>query len=314
MTSCIIFTNKINLSGKIAIYRPSRNIHPLEAIFNSKQPSPSFQKIITDLVNNNVLRKIISSRRVFPSFLIPKKNGNFRLVNDFRQINKLLADAPYPLPQIRGVLRRRSSFRYVSVIDIISQFYHFNLDPPSRQLCVIITPFGLYQYLRLPMGIKISPSFAQSVMDSLFGLDGNVEVFMDDIVIYTNGSFELHLEDLHKVLIVLSHENLLVNKSTCTFATAEVEYLGHEITTQGIKPQIRKISTILNLEEPTTVKQLRSFIGLINYYRDFIPRRSQVLAPLTNLTSPKIPFQWSKSCRAAFKNLQLALAKSTLLA
>jgi len=164
------------------------------------------------------------------------------------------------------------------------------------------------------MGIKMSPSFAQSVMDSLFGLDGNVEVFMDDIAIFTNGSFEQHLDYLHKVLLVLSHVNLRVNKSKCTFATAEVEYHGHEIITQGIKPQMRKISTILNLDEPTTVKQLRSFIGLINNYRDFIPRRSHILAPLTNLTTPKIPFQWSKTCRNAFKNLQLALAKSTLLA
>jgi len=106
-------------------------------------------------------------------------------------------------------------------------------------------------------------------MDSLFGLDGNVEVFMDDIAIFTNGSLEQHLEDLHKVLLVLSYENLRVNKSKYTLATAEVEYFGHEITTQGIKPQIRKISTVLNLEENTTTKELRSFIRLINYYRDF---------------------------------------------
>jgi len=164
------------------------------------------------------------------------------------------------------------------------------------------------------MGIKISPSFSQSVMDSLFGLDGNIEVFMDDISIFTNGSFKQHLVDLHKVLLVLSNENLRVNKAKCTFTTSSVNYLGHTITTKGIKPQLQKISTILKLEAPTNVKQLRSFIGLVNYYRDFIPQRSHVLDPLTSLTSPKIQFNWSTSCQAAFKKLQLALATSTLLA
>jgi len=102
-----------------------------------------FKNFITDLVN--VLRRIISSRWDFPSFLIPKKNGTFRLVSDFRRLNKLLADAPYPLPQIRDVLQRRSSFKYVLVIDITSQYYHFNLDPPSRQLCVITTYISLWK-------------------------------------------------------------------------------------------------------------------------------------------------------------------------
>jgi len=138
------------------------------------------------------------------------------------------------------------------------------------------------------MGIKTSPSFAQSVMDSLFGLDGNVEDFMDDIAIFTNVFFKQHLVDLHKVLLVLSNENLRVNKAKCTFATSSVNYLGHIVTTKGINPQLQKISAILNLEAPTNVKQLRGLIGLVNYYRDFIPQRSHVLAPLTSLTSPKI--------------------------
>ena len=134
-------------------------------------------------MNNNVLRKIITSKWAFPSFLVPKNNGIFRVVRDFRRLNKLLVDATYPLPQINDLLQRRSSFTYVSVY-ITSKFYHFNLDSTSRQLCVITTPFSLYQYLRLPMGIKIDPSFAQSVMDSLFGQHYNVEVFMDDIAFF----------------------------------------------------------------------------------------------------------------------------------
>jgi len=93
-----------------------------------------FKQIITDLIKNNVLRRIISSNWAFPSFLVPKKNGTFSLVSDFRRLNKLIADASYPLPQIKDVFHRRSSFDYVSVIDITSQFYHFVLEPSSQLL------------------------------------------------------------------------------------------------------------------------------------------------------------------------------------
>ena len=127
-------------------------------------------------------------------------------------------------------------------------------------------------------------------MDALFGPDGNVEVFMDDIAIFITDSFHDHLEALHNILLVLSRENFCVNKAKCTFAVSEENYLGHVVTTTGIKPQVQKVSAILNVEEPKNVKQLRSFISLINYYRDFIPQRSHVLAPLTSLNSPKFRF------------------------
>jgi len=105
------------------------------------------------------------------------------------------------------------------------------------------------------MEIKVAPSFAQLMMDSLFGQDVNVEVFMDDIAIFTTGSFEKHLIALRDVLSVLfSEKNFRINKSKCTFAAAEVSYLGHAITSSGIKPQLQKISTILNLDVPTNVK------------------------------------------------------------
>ena len=200
------------------------------------------------------------------------------------------------------------------MIDITSQFYHFNLNHASRSLFVITTPFGLFQYLRLPMGIKITPSFTQSVMGSFFGHIDYVEVFMDDIAVFSTGSFAAHLVTLRSVLSVLESENFRINLSKCTFAFIQFDYLGHTITQSGITPQTRKISTILNLKEPTNIKELRSFIGLVNYYRDFIPQRSHILRPLTSLTSPKVPFLWSVPCRSAFKKLKMALSASTLLA
>ena len=151
-------------------------------------------------------------------------------------------------------------------------------------------------------------------MDSLFGNDDYIEVFMDDIAVFTTGSFEAHLVTLRSVLSVLEPENFRINVSKCTFAATQVDYLGHMITQSGIKPQICKVSTVLNLQEPRNIKELRSFIGLVNYYRDVIPQRSHILSLLTSLTSPKVPFLWSVSCRNAFKQLKMTLSASTLLA
>jgi hypothetical protein len=144
------------------------------------------------LVMLDVIEPILISEWAFPSFLVPKKDGTARFVSDFRKLNEiLLVDEKHDLPKIRDVLQRRAGFDYVTTIDITSQFYHFELDPESRKYVVITTPFGKYRYKRLPMGIKIAPAYAQAIMTKLFhDLMDFVECFMDDLAIFTKGTFE----------------------------------------------------------------------------------------------------------------------------
>ena len=140
---------------------------------------------LNKLVKLGVLQPVTTSAWAFPTFLISKKDLTARMVSDFRQLNTLLISESHPLPIIQEVLTRRQGFTYVTCLDLTSQLYHFQLPDKAKQYCTITTPFGLYQYQRLPMGIKNSPSFAQAVMIRILKPFNEVEVFIDDIAIFT---------------------------------------------------------------------------------------------------------------------------------
>ena len=122
-----------------------------------------FKKELQHLIDEGVLRRIPRSEWAFPTFLIPKKDGRVRWISDFRRLNKLLKRARYFLPSIPAIMQKRSGFTLISKIDLSMGFYTFELDEHAQKLCVISTPFGLYQYLRLPMGLTNSPDVFQSV-------------------------------------------------------------------------------------------------------------------------------------------------------
>jgi hypothetical protein len=260
-----------------------------------------FKRLIDTLVLQDILEPVLATEWCFPSFLVPKKNGEFRFVSDFRRLNAVLVDFTHDLPKIKDVLQRRNGFDYVTVIDITSQFYHFVLGEKSRKYAVITTPFGRYRYKRLPMGIKIAPSFAQAVMNKLFADMGEtVECFIDDIATFTKGTYEEHLATVDEVLRRLNQADFSIRLDKCHFAVQEVEYLGHIITPEGVKPQPKKVAAILNIASPKTPKQLRQFVGMINYYRDHIHRRSHLLAPMTSQTKNKKHLNWDNSCERNF--------------
>lgn len=275
---------------------------------------PMLKNELDKLVSLDVLETVVNSAWAFPTFLVPKKDNTARFVSDFRLLNQVIVDEMYPLPLIKEVLTRRSGFDYVSVFDLTSQFYHFVLTKFASELCTITTPFGLYRYKRLPMGVKNSPCFAQSIMQGLFRDHPEVECFVDDIAIFTSGEFADHIDSIRNVLEVLDKAGFSIKPKKCYWAVRSVEYLGHIITTDGVKPQPKKIDAILRLQAPSTPKQLRSFIGMVNYYRDFIRRRSHMLAPLTAQTKNRKKIDWSAECQTSFDTLKSALAQDALLA
>ena len=141
-------------------------------------------------------------------------------------------------------MQRRAGFSFITKLDISMGFYTFELSPQAQQLCVISTPFGLYKYLRLPMGLTNSPDIFQSVMHPLFQDISAVECFIDDIGVFTNGSLDHHLEILSQVLLRLEESGFTVNPLKCAWAVTQTDYLGFLITTSGIKPLPHKIEAI----------------------------------------------------------------------
>jgi hypothetical protein len=151
-------------------------------------------------------------------------------------------------------------------------------------------------------------------MSAIFSDMENVICFIDDIALITNGSFENHLNKLDEILQRLKENNLQVNGDKSSFCAIEAEFLGFVLTRQGVKPQVKKVEAIVKIATPKTVKQVRSFIGMINYYKDHIPRHSDLLTPLTALTKKGARFKWTDDCQHIFDELKCLLPKQTVLA
>ena len=213
------------------------------------------------------------------------------------------------MPKISTVLQELEGFTYASQLDLNMGYYTIRLDPDAQKICTIILPWGKYSYLRLPMGIAGSSDIFQAKMTGLMETLEYVRAYIDDLLIITSDSFEDHLAKLDMVLKRLQDADLKVNVVKSTFAMEEVEYLGYILTRNGIKPQPEKISAILAINPPTNVKELRKFLGMVQYYRDMWIRRSHVLAPLTDLVGKCGHTKLTKQKK--IKKKSLALVRGT---
>lgn len=273
----------------------------------------TFKKEVNRLLSLGVLEHCGASEWASPTFIIPKKDGQVRMVSDFRYLNSMIKRRIYPLPRIIDILRRRNGYKYFTKIDVTMQYYAFKLTEAAKNLCVIVTPFGKYRYARLPMGVKQSPDIAQEAMESIFMDLPNVETYIDDIGIFDN-SWDAHLQSLNAVLTHLHVNGFTVNPKKCEWAVQETDWLGYWLTPHGLKPWSKKVAAILAMDRPTNQKQVRSFIGAVTYYRDMWPRRSHLLAPLTQLTGPKSKtFIWGTEQEEAFQAMKAMIASETML-
>ena len=279
------FTNLF--SGKLGCY-PHTKVH-LELLPDAKpfgsRPYPvpvSHHKIFREELDRLVAIGVLSpagpAEFLSPTFIIPKKDGRVRWVSDFRKLNSIIKRKVYNLPKIQDILKKRNGYQFFTKLDISMQYYTFELDESSKDLCTICTPFGNYKYNRLPMGIKQSPDIAQQIMEDLFRRFEEVSVYIDDIGVFSN-SWEDHLSSLRNVLTVLQENHFTVNPLKCEWAVQETDWLGYWLTPVGLKPWKKKIQSILSLQRPSSIKELRSFIGAVTFYRDMFPKRSHLLAP-----------------------------------
>ena len=269
---------------------------------------------VARLCREGVLKRVNRSEWAAPTFIIPKKDGTVRFISDFRELNKRIKRKPYPIPNIQDLLIKMEKFTYGTSLDLNMGYYHITLSPEARKLCTITLPWGKYEYQRLPMGLCNSPDIFQEKMSTLLSDLEYVRAYIDDLLIISNRSYEDHLDKLDEVLTRVKNAGLKVNAKKSFFAREELEYLGYWITRQGIQPMPKKIEAIRNLATPKTTKQVRHVVGMVNYYRDMWPKRSETLAPLTELCSKTTKFQWTERQQKAFDEIKNMVSENTMLA
>lgn len=266
------------------------------------------------LEREGVIEKVTHSEWATPVVAVPKADGRVRLCGDFKiTVNPSLEADPYPLPKAEDLFATLAGGKHFTKLDLTQAYLQCELDSESQKYCTINTHRGLYQYKRLPFGISTAPAIFQKTMDTILqGIDGAM-CYIDDILV-TGATEEEHLRRLEEVLRRLQAHGVRMKKSKCSFCVDSVEYLGHRVDAEGLRTTPEKMRAIDQAPPPKNVQQLRSFLGLLNYYRKFLPNLASIIQPMNDLLQKGRTWVWSSKCAQAMKSAKQLLTTSNLLA
>jgi hypothetical protein len=249
------------------------------------------------------------------AIFVKKKDQTLRMCVDYRPLNEVTIKNKYPLPRIDILFDQLTGARVFSKIDLRSGYHQIRIRPEDIPKTAFTTRYGLFEYLVMSFGLTNAPAHFTYLMNSVFmpELDKFVVVFIDDILIYSKNEEE-HAQHLRIVLTCLREHQLYAKFSKCVFWLEEVQFLGHVLSAKGIAVDPSKVQDILEWKPPTTVHQVRSFLGLARYYRRFIPDFSKLVKPITSLLKNDTKFNWSLKCNEAFEKLKILLTTAPVLA
>ena len=255
-----------------------------------------------------------------PIVMARKKNGTFRLCVDFRKLNERTRLMAFPMQHVGSLLERLRGSRYFIKLDLTSGFLQVPLTEDSSKFTAFSTSDGHYEFLRMPFGLKNSPLHFQHVMNDVLRplLHKGVEIYMDDNIVHAPSLEEL-TATLEKVFQLLRAHNLKLNREKCFFgASSEIEFLGHVVSGEGVRISPSRIEAIQRLSKPTTTKELRRFLGTLNYVRDFLPNYSPTAKPLYDLLGGPLArnkplADWSHVHDEAFDATKALVNEATLL-
>jgi hypothetical protein len=249
------------------------------------------------------------------SIVVAKKaDGSNRICVDFRKVNKVTVFDPEPMPDPNEIMVKIGNSKFFSKIDLCKGYWQIPMRSQDRDLTSFLTPNGLYRFKVMPFGLSNSPATFNRLMRKILkGLE-HTECFLDDILIHTE-TFDEHLLECRNVLERLQQAHLTAKPSKCEIMQTSLEYLGHVIGEGKIQPTNGKLKAIESAPRPETKKQVRSFLGLIGYYRKFVPHFATIAAPLTDLTKKGVPnkFEWKIEHENAYKRLKSMLLATPIL-
>ncbi|KHJ85419.1 reverse transcriptase, partial [Oesophagostomum dentatum] len=277
-----------------------------------------FQKELDDHIN-----KLLKAGRIVESdtpwvhntVLVKKKDGSLRVCLDFRPLNDVTIPDHYPLPRIEDLLARVAGNRYYTALDLASGYMQLLLAPESQAKCGWATHRGIYQFVYLPFGLRNAGAyFSRAMSRILAGLENNCLAYLDDIIIFDK-DFDSHIESLRKVFERFRIFNIKVaGKKMTNIAQSHITFLGHEISKDSYSPAERNVRAIKECPVPKTVKDVKGFIGMANFFRKFIKNFASIAAPLYDITKPSVKFEWGEAQQSAFDTIKTALTSKPCLA
>ena len=271
---------------------------------------------ISRLVTQGILEES-QSLWAFPIVMVPKTDpGKYRLCADFVALNKVLKVKKYALPNVLDFASMASGCEVFSSIDIKDAYYMIPVSRSDSDKLTITTPIGNYRYRFLPMGLSSSSTYFQRLMNEVLAGIPQVFAYLDDIIVMSS-NLEEHIRLLKLVFDRLRLHGLVVNQDKCVFAVSSLKFLGHRVSVEGLSPLEDKAQGIVEYAQPRTKRQLRRFVGMVQFYAKFIPRCAELLQPLYDVIArgpTHAPLNWTQEEEKCFQETKTALVRSVTLA
>ena len=319
----ILWKNKEFFLGEVKRAKVGSHAIRLKPEVERKQPhiyrvpevlKAAVEEQIQDLLAKGLIEPS-QAEIAYPLVCVAKKDSSIRLCVDYRSLNAASKITPFPMQNATELRYKAGSARYITTLDILKRYWTIPMEEQSKELTSFVSPKGQYQWTVMPYGLNGSAVTFQKTMNIVLSKHRDyADSYIDDIIIFSK-TWEEHLRHLETVLDTLCQFNFSANIGKCHFVQNKVTYLGHIVGSGEHAPDPEKLKVIENLQRPRNKKELKSALGLFNYYREYVPNFAQSAIPLTSLTKKNVPndIPWTEREEAAFLDLKAKLCRAVSL-